>query len=104
MFDLKDKRQRSLLAYLETCAVDKGGRVNQKCMSESEVKQADLWHQAGFIRFGRISSDDVTRDGCYWVELTDLSWRQAARIRMERGKASASSRTFKTTNELKFES
>lgn len=56
MMKLEDmsKDERSLLLFLESCAVDYGGRVNLARMNQEEVDIAGRWNENGFVSFGRI--------------------------------------------------
>lgn len=91
--------EMSLLLYLETRAVDHGGRVNSRHMNEADMQRVKQWNEVGFIRFGRIASQDVTENGAHWVEFSDDAWAEAGALRMERGKRVWSKRRFQTIKE-----
>lgn len=93
------KDQRSLLLYLETCAVDASGRVNGKRMNQDDFRQAAVWNNAGFIRFGRIASECVNQYGAHWVEFTDAAWQAVHAERRARAERLRARRTFRTTEE-----
>lgn len=98
-FDRTDANDVSLLLFLEDAAVNKGGRVKSVCMNSLDFDRAMQWNRSGLILFGRIASQDVSKDGSHWVELTDESWKLAGELRMERGMRLAKRRTFQTTEE-----
>lgn len=82
-----NKDERSLLLFLETRAVDYGGRVNGQHMNADDYQIAKRWNETGFIKFGRIRFKDVNRDGADWVFLSEEAWelaRQERRARAER--------------------
>ena len=54
--EVKDmtKDDKSLLLYLETCAVDKEGKVDSRKMNEIDHGIAKCWDEAGFIVYRRM--------------------------------------------------
>lgn len=87
--------ERSLLLYLETCAVDFTGRVDSRRINEDDFRIAKGWNEAGFISFGRIVVRDHNSQGSNWVELSEDAWglaHQERRARQERN-----SRRYKKT-------
>lgn len=95
--DTKD--QRLLLLYLETCIVDKAGRVNQIHMNDKDTEQAEAWNEAGFIGYGRIIFKDCTKNGSSWVTFSDSAWETAHRERRARGERMIAGRPYMTTAE-----
>lgn len=93
------KDQRTLLLYLETCAVDHAGRVNGQHMNDDDFKQAAEWDRDGFVRFGRVASECITDHGGHWVEFTDESWAAAHAERRARADRIRARRTYRTTAE-----
>lgn len=80
----------SLLLYLETCAVDNAGRVDGRRMNSDDHGIAATMQSEGLLRFGRLLSrciEELSKSyRCtHWVELTDVGWSEAARLRRERG-------------------
>lgn len=78
------KVQRSLLLFLETCAVDHTGRVNSVHMNEDDFAIAEQWNKEGFIEFGRIYSKDCNHQGCHWCKLSEQAFQLAHQERRER--------------------
>ncbi len=93
------KDEVSLLLFLETRAVDHGGRVDSRFMNESDAAIAKKWSEMGFVRFGRIASEDCNANGSNWVELSDDAWGEVSALRMERAKRNWKNRRFETTEE-----
>jgi hypothetical protein len=56
VLDLMSKEGRSLLLYLESCAVDCKGIVDVARMNESDVAVAKDWTRRGFIEFCRLKA------------------------------------------------
>lgn len=78
------KDERSFLLYLETQAVDYGGKLQSARMNESDHAIAKKWHGSGFIQFGRIAFDDIKPRGetgeyprTHWVVLSEEAWAEA---------------------------
>ncbi len=94
-----DKDEESLLLFLETRAVDYGGRVNMMHMNQEDMKIANDWDDAGFISFGRIVVRNHNSDGTYWVKLSDDAWKVAHRLRKERAKRMWDNKTWLGTKE-----
>ncbi len=82
------KDERSLLLYFETAAVDYGGKLDGRRMNDIDFNNAKQWDKAGFVRFGRIYSDDIKRLSTnvfdHWVVLLDDAWTEAHRERRAR--------------------
>ena len=93
------KEQRSLLLYLEARSVDNSGRVDGQHMNGDDFEQAAAWHDAGFIGFGRIASEDCSEYGSYWVTLSDAAWEAAHRERRASAERMLAKRNYRTTAE-----
>lgn len=93
------KAQRSLLLFLETRAVDYGGKVDLQHMNSADMAQAREWHKKGFLRFGRICLDNNSRKCSHWVELTDKSWKLAHEERRARNERMDTARKWLRTEE-----
>lgn len=78
--------ERSLLLYFETRAVDYGGRVDVRMMNDGDMQIAKMWHENGFIRFGRIVIRDHNGDGTHWCKLSEEAWKLAHEERRAREK------------------
>ena len=97
------KDERSLILYLETCVVDRSGRVNAVHMNEDDFKLARKWADKGLIGFGRIVMQDHNQDGGNWVTFTDAAWKMAHAERKAKGIRCAAARVFSTTREASSE-
>ncbi|AMV30885.1 hypothetical protein VN12_02135 [Pirellula sp. SH-Sr6A] len=93
------KAEVSLLLYFETRSVDHSGRVDSRYMNESDVEIAKKWNEIGFVRFGRIASEDCNANGSNWVELSDDAWSEVSVLRRERAKRNWKTRRFRSTEE-----
>lgn len=79
--------ERSLLLYLETRAVDYGGRVDIRRMNTDDINIAEKWAKEGFIKFGRIVAHHINSQGAHFCILSDEAWDLAhaeRRLRSER--------------------
>ncbi len=103
--DQLTKDERSLLLFLETRAVDYGGRVKTPRMNGQDFDTAAEWSKQGFIRFGRIAARyNADNDyGTHWVELSAEAWQLAHEERRARYARLNKSRTWKTTEEHRAE-
>jgi len=93
------KDERSLLLFLETCAVDYGGTVDTRHMNKSDMDKTKEWTSNGFLSFDRIKFDYITMHRSYWVELSDDAWRLAHEERKARYVRINNKRTWKKTKE-----
>lgn len=78
------KEESALLLYLETRAVDYGGRVAAEKMNEDDFTIAKRWKAEGFIDFGRIKVRDHNSQGTHWVSLSESAWAAAHAERRNR--------------------
>jgi hypothetical protein len=93
-------KQKSLLLYLETCAVDYGGEVDGARFDKSHFEQAEAWNKQGFILFGRIAKKTPTQSGRgFWCALSDHAWTLAHQERHRRFKSKFAHRAWLTTGE-----
>lgn len=88
--NLKDmsKKERSLLLYLESRAVDNGGVVCMLRMNAEEITIAEEWKASGFLReWRRIPYHAITQQGeSQLVELDPHAFELAHEERLERAK------------------
>lgn len=75
-----------LLLYLETCAVDHGGRTEPIHMNDEDRAILDTWNTTGFVRTGRIRSGCLRGTWTCWCELSDEAWVAVAAERRARAK------------------
>jgi len=88
------KDERSLLLYLETRAVDYGGKVDVRHMNKEDMDIAKGWNTMGFLKFGRIKFHDITHNMSHWCELSDEAWAIAHEERRARYERLAPQQTF----------
>jgi len=93
--------ERSLLLFLETRAVDYGGRVNLQHMNEEDMKITDIWNKEGFIEFGRIVIRNHNSDGTNWCKLSNEAFKLAHEERLERANRMWTNKTWLSTKESK---
>lgn len=98
-----NKEEKSLLIYLECCAVDFGGRCDARRMNDEDFSKLEEWERSGFIKYGRIASKHCNRQGRYWVQLSAKAIKLAAQERKERAARMWKNRNWMTTAELKNE-
>jgi len=102
ILDEMTKDERSLLLFLETCAVDYGGRVDAQCMNSDDFLLVKKWAEEKFIKFGRIAYDSVVvhkGPNTAWVELSDHAWTLAHQERRNRFERINKARSWKKTEE-----
>jgi hypothetical protein len=91
------KDGRSTLLYLETRAVDHGGRVQIQHMNELDQAQAERWALDGFIQYGRLKTKDIYSVGVtHWVHLTAHAMKLAHEERRARAERMWKARNFTT--------
>lgn len=101
------KDERSLLLFLETCAVDDYGWVRGAHMNAEEFAKAKEWNASGFVKFGRIfmrgdalgrvnrNNGGMRAPRTNWCELSDQAWDEAAAERRARAARLAEQRDAK---------
>jgi hypothetical protein len=97
------KDERSLLLYLESCAVDGWGKVVEARMNEEDFIIAHRWVEEGFIEFGMIAYDDIKPapyPESYWVWLPEFAAQVALAERRARAIRVWEKRTFRKTSEM----
>lgn len=93
------KEEKSLLLFLETRAVDYGGRVNTLHMNGEDFDIAKRWDEEGFVGFGRIVARNHNSDGSHWVKLSDEAWKLAHKERKARAKRMWDNKTWLSTKD-----
>ncbi len=99
--DEMTKDERSLLLFLETRAVDYGGRVNTQHMNLIDMNIAEKWNEEGFLEFGRIVIRNHNNNGTHWVKLSEEAWKLAHEERTTRGKRMWASKSWLSTKDNK---
>lgn len=95
--------ERNLLLYLETRAVDHGGKVDAQHMNKEDFEISEKWNKEGFVRFGRIKFHSITkgkgRTSCvsHWCELSEEAWKLAHAERRAKCKRIMSKQTIDKT-------
>jgi len=97
------KDEKNLLLYLETRAVDHGGRVDVTHMNQHDFDLSKKWNDEKFISFGRVYSKDcksgLTLGLTRWVELSEAAWKAAHDERRARAARMWAKRTWLKTEE-----
>ena len=94
--------EKSLLLYLETCAVDQSGRVDMRKMNETDVSIVTRWNKSGYVKFGRIKSHDIVSiisEKTHWCELSDHAFTDAHAERKARAHRLLENRDYERTSE-----
>lgn len=78
------KDERSLLLFLETRAVDYGGKIDARMMNQDDFDIAEKWNENGFIGFGRIVFRNIKGSETHWCRLSDEAWKLAHQERRNR--------------------
>jgi predicted metalloenzyme YecM len=95
------KTEKSLLLFLETCAVDNTGKVNVQHMNKEDMDIASRWTKDGFLEFGRICSADSINERTHYVILYDEAWTKAHEFRKERGLRMLEKKNWRSTKEFR---
>jgi len=93
------KVEVSLLLFLETCAVDKGGKIVTTHMNAEDMEIAKRWNEEGFVSFGRIASEDISQYGSHWCNLSETAWKSVGAARRARAMRQWGARKYTTTEE-----
>ncbi len=96
---LLNQDERSLLLYLEQCAVDHAGRMNILRVNDEDMTILKRWSSEGFIEFGRIVLANCATNGSNWVRLSDAAMEQAHAERKARALRMWRKRVYETTAE-----
>jgi len=93
--------EKTLLLFLETCAVDHSGRIDIRHMNKDDVQIAEAWHHVGYIEFGRIAFKNITGHYTNFVKLSDEAVMDAHQLRKERAMRCWNKRTWMTAKEYR---
>ena len=97
------KDERSLLLFLETCAVDNTGLVYGPHMNDDDREISKRWNESGFIKFGRIAYASIQSfytPYANWCELSDDAFQLAHEERKARAVRMLTKRNWERTEEL----
>ncbi|MBA7599689.1 hypothetical protein ES703_06726 [subsurface metagenome] len=83
--DTMTSDEKRLLLYLETCAVDHGGKVDINHMNKEDLDIALKWNEEKFVKFGRIKFHSI-KIRWHWCELSEEAWNIAHAERKARCK------------------
>lgn len=77
------KDERSILLYLETCLVDRGGLAEGVRMNAADHEAIKKFQAHGLIRFGRTYSKLLSEAGSNtnWVQFTPAAWDVVSLLR-----------------------
>ena len=88
------KDARSLLLYLETCATDAIGKVDDCRINDIDREIIGEWKSSKFIQYGRVKFEDVKDSSINWVILSKEAWTLAHKLRKEKGIRMIKNRPF----------
>ncbi len=89
--------EQRLLLFLETCAVDHGGRVDVRHMNADDMATARRWNEGGLVEFGRIVAADHVGHGTHWCHLSAEAWTAAELARHDRADRMWANRKYART-------
>lgn len=81
------KDERSLLLYLESCAVDGYAKLDQRRMNDIDRAYAEEWNRVGFIQYGRVKAEEISRSASkctHFAILSNDAWTMAHMERRNR--------------------
>lgn len=81
------KDERSLLLYMESCAVDGYAKLDQRRMNDIDRAFAEDWNRTGFIKYGRVKAkaiEDSASKCTHFAILSDEAWTLAHQERRNR--------------------
>jgi hypothetical protein len=76
--------EESLLLYLDTRAVDHGGRITDENLNNEDRAIARQWAVEGYIGYGRIKMAYCQPGKTTWVRLSPKAHDDAAKLRRAR--------------------
>lgn len=94
-----NKEEKSLLLYLETCAVDCSGAVDSRRMNKEDFDIAERWNKEGFINFCRIRFRYVGLGKTHCVVLSEGAWEMAHKERKARAARAYDKKTYQPATE-----
>lgn len=101
--DSMGNNERSLLLFVESCAVDFWGRMDQRRINDEDREILDQWNDTGFVVYGRIAAADCNKDGALWVRLSEAALDLAHQERRARIARTWKKRGWQTTHEARDE-
>lgn len=93
------REELNQLLYLETCAVDLSGRVDNRRQNDDDRAINDRWVAEGFIRYGRVCAADINSQGAHWVRLSENAMELAHEARKARAERTWGKRAYLTVEE-----
>lgn len=87
-----DEPRKSTLLYIESCVVDKNGRLESDRMNDGDFENIEQFEEEGIIEVKRIPAKTAMelRSGSWRpthnvTKFTDEAWEEAHELRKERG-------------------
>lgn len=84
--------EEKTLLYIETCLVDKGGKLESRRMNDGDFANIDQFEEEGIIEVERIKSEKMRElKSSTWkpthkvTKFTDEAWEKAHEARKQRG-------------------
>lgn len=93
------RAEESLLLYLETRAVDHGGRIFDVNMNDEDRETAKRWAAEGYVGYGRIKVAFCQPGKTTWVSLSPAAHEDVARLRRARAARGWAERNYETSQE-----
>ena len=93
------KDERSLLLYLETRAVDHGGKIRDANMNDLDRATLKAWTKSGYVKSGRIASEHMDAQHATWVHLSEQAMADAHDLRKARAERMWANKVYMTTDE-----
>ena len=82
------KDERSLLLYVETCAVDNGGLIHSLRVNDADREILKRWDKDGFVSYSRVTFKSLQllndKNHSNIVRLSDSAWKLAHEERRAR--------------------
>lgn len=86
--DTMSKVERSILLYLESCAVDAGGLAEGRRMNDEDATAIEKLKAEGLLEFSRIQGtmlgSATNKNWTHWAHLTAAGWALAGNLRQLR--------------------
>lgn len=89
MLEQITETEQTLLLHFEKAAVESGGIVNTKGMSNADFAAAEKWNKTEFVQFGEIPRMYLEKhtDCTHWIILSEKAWQTAQMVRKTKGGA-----------------
>lgn len=76
-----NKDQRSLLTYIESCMVDKRGKLDHRKMNQADWSELKFFHALGILSVEDMDHEDSEGHAHKVTKFTDRAWELAKECR-----------------------